>query len=87
LIDNRGLSVGIGKHGVLTPTEARRKAKQELGKVANGVDVAQEKREAREKLTGQTLRNLISRPKIGGAEARAKEACTRPKGRAGAALA
>jgi hypothetical protein len=53
--------VTMGRHGELTPDEARRKAKQELGKVANGVDVAQEKREAREKLTGQTLRDLIER--------------------------
>ena len=36
-------------------------AKQELGKVANGVDVAQAKREASEKLNGQTVRDLIDR--------------------------
>src|SRR5208337_3931825 len=51
----------IGKHGVLTPDEARKLAKEELGKVARGADVAQEKREAREKLTGQTLLDLIER--------------------------
>jgi integrase len=51
----------IGKHGVLTPDEARKLAKEELGKVARGADVVQEKREAREKLTGQTLRELIER--------------------------
>ncbi len=53
--------VTIGKHGALAPTEARRKAKQELGKVANGVDVAQAKRESRERPTGQTLQGLIER--------------------------
>jgi integrase len=51
----------IGKHGALTPDEARKFAKEELGKVARRVDVAQEKREAREKLTGLTLRELTER--------------------------
>ena len=46
--------VSIGKHGVLTPNEARRIAKRELGKVANGIDV-------REGPTGQTLQELIER--------------------------
>ena len=40
----------IGKHGALTPDEARKRAKEELGKVARGDDVAQAKKEAREKL-------------------------------------
>ena len=53
--------VTLGKHGALTPDEARQLAKGELGKVARGADVAQEKREAREKLTGATLRDLIER--------------------------
>ena len=39
----------IGKHGVLTPDEARKLAKEELGKVARGDSVAQAKKEAREK--------------------------------------
>ena len=34
----------IGKHGVLTPDEARKVAKAELGKVARGTDVAQAKK-------------------------------------------
>jgi integrase len=50
--------VTIGKHGKVTPDEARRKAKQELGKVANGVDVAQERKKKREP-QAQTLRDLI----------------------------
>ncbi len=51
----------IGKHGILTPDEARKLAKEELGKVARGADVAQAKKEAREKLTGQTLKDAIER--------------------------
>ena len=51
----------IGKHGVLTPDEARKLAKEELGKVARGDDVAQAKKEAREKLTGQTLKEAMER--------------------------
>ena len=51
----------IGKHGILTPDEARKLAKEELGKVARGDDVAQAKKEAREKLTGQTLKDAMER--------------------------
>ena len=51
----------IGKHGVLTAEQARLVAKEELGKVVRGADVIQERREAREKLTGITLRELIER--------------------------
>ena len=51
----------IGKHGALTPDEARKRAKDELGKVARGADVAQAKKEAREKLAGGTLLDLIER--------------------------
>lgn len=51
----------IGKHGVLTPDEARKLAKEQLGKVARGDDVAQAKKEAREKLTSQTLKEAIER--------------------------
>ena len=36
--------MSIGKHGALTPDEARKLAK-ELGKVARGVDVAQEQKD------------------------------------------
>ena len=51
----------IGKHGALTPDEARKRAKDELGKVARGADVVQEKKEAREKLTGATFRDVVER--------------------------
>ena len=59
----------IGKHGALTPDEARKRAKDELGKVARGADVVQEKKEAREKLTGETFLNLIERYLKGHAKA------------------
>ena len=51
----------IGKHGALTPDEGRKRAKEELGKVARGADVAQAKKETREKLTGATLKDAIFR--------------------------
>jgi integrase len=51
----------IGKHGALTPDEARKRAKEELGKVARGADVAQEKKDAREKLASATFRDLAER--------------------------
>ena len=40
----------IGRHGALTPDEARKLAKEKLGEVARGADVAQVKKEARERL-------------------------------------
>ena len=48
----------IGKHGVLTPDEARRRAQVELGKVAGGKDVAQAKKDERAKLKAGTFRDL-----------------------------
>ena len=48
----------IGKHGVLTPDEARKAAKEELGKVARRVDVAQAKKDERAKLKAGTFRDL-----------------------------
>ena len=53
--------VVIGRHGVLTPEEGRRLAKEELGKVARGEDVAQAKKGAREKLTGLTFADAAKR--------------------------
>ena len=46
----------LGKHGALTPDEARKLAKEELGKVAAGTDVAQERKDARAKLKAGTFR-------------------------------
>ncbi len=48
----------IGKHGVLTPDEARKLAKEELGRVARRVDVAQERKDERAKLKARTFRDL-----------------------------
>jgi hypothetical protein len=53
--------VTLGKHGVLTPDEARAKAKEELGKASNGVDVALLRKDRREKLTGASLKDAIER--------------------------
>ena len=50
--------MNVGKHGILTPREAREKAKRELGKVAAGVDVAQVKKEERYKLAAETFRDV-----------------------------
>jgi len=41
----------IGRYGVLTPDEARRRARELLGKVAGGADPAQERQEKRESCT------------------------------------
>ncbi len=49
----------LGKHGPLTPQQARDLAKERLGEVAKGIDVAEEKREARAKLSGLTLAQAI----------------------------
>ena len=48
----------LGKHGALTPDEARKRAKEELGKVANGKDVVQAKKDERAKLKAGTFRDL-----------------------------
>ena len=48
----------LGKHGVLTPDEARKRAKEELGQVAAGTDIAQERKDERAKLKAGTLRDL-----------------------------
>ena len=50
--------MNVGKHGILTPREAREKAKRELGKVADGVDVAQVKKEERYKLAAETFKDV-----------------------------
>jgi integrase len=51
----------LGKHGVLTPDEARRAAKEKLAEVAKGSDVAQAKKASREKLTGLTFAEAAQR--------------------------
>ena len=48
----------IGKHGILTPEEARKLAREQLGAVARGADVAQERKDARARLKAGTFRDL-----------------------------
>ena len=50
--------VSIGAYGALTPDQARRKAQAELGKVANGEDIAQARKDERAKLRAGTFRDL-----------------------------
>jgi integrase len=56
---NKRLS--IGKHGALTPEEGRRIAKEMLGKVAAGRDVAQEKRDGQRKLAAGSFKDIAER--------------------------
>jgi integrase len=53
--------VSLGKHGALTPSEARSLAKAKLGEVAKGVDVAQVKRDERLRLASGTFRDVCQR--------------------------
>ena len=53
--------VSLGKHGALTPSEARSLAKARLGEVAQGVDVAQVKRDERLRLASGTFRDVCLR--------------------------
>ena len=50
--------VTLGKHGVFTPDEARKLARERLGDVARGTDVAQVKKDERQKLSGVTFADL-----------------------------
>ena len=42
----------LGKHGKLTPQQARDFAKEKLGEILKGIDVAEHRKENREKLGG-----------------------------------
>ena len=53
--------VSLGKHGALTPSEARSQAKTKLGEVAKGVDVVQVKRGERLRLASGTFRDVCKR--------------------------
>ena len=53
--------VTIGKHGALTPDQARKLASTKLGEVDRGRDVAQEKADARRKLAAGTFRDAVER--------------------------
>jgi integrase len=50
--------MSIGKHGVLTPKQARDLAKEELGKVSGGIDVARVKKDGRLKLAAGTFKEI-----------------------------
>ena len=47
--------LSLGKHGKLTPQQARDIAKEKLGEIAKDIDVAQHRKERREKLAGLTF--------------------------------
>ncbi|WP_245269263.1 tyrosine-type recombinase/integrase [Rhodomicrobium udaipurense] len=51
----------IGKHGALTPQQARDIAKEQQGEIKRGVDVAEHRRERREKLSGLTFADAVER--------------------------
>ena len=53
--------ISLGKHGALTPEEARKLAKEELGKIALGTDVIQAKKDEREKLMGASFAQVVER--------------------------
>ena len=53
--------VTLGKHGTLTPEQARKAAKEKLGEVAKGVDVAEQRKEKREKLAGLTFAEAVEK--------------------------
>ena len=53
--------VTLGKHGALTPDQARQIAKGKLGDVANGRDVAQERKDLRRKLAAGTFKDGVER--------------------------
>ncbi len=53
--------VTLGKHGALTPDQARQIAKGKLGDVAKGRDVAQERKDIRRKLAAGTFKDAVER--------------------------
>ena len=53
--------ITLGKHGILTPDEARRIAREKLGAVAKGIDVAEHRKEARAKLAGLTFAEAVEK--------------------------
>jgi len=53
--------VTLGKHGALTPDEARKLASTKLGEVDKGRDVAQEKKDTRRKLAAGTFKDAVEK--------------------------
>jgi integrase len=60
-LGGRSRRVSIGKHGPLTLDEARRSAREKLGEVARGIDIAEEKKETRRKLKAGNLGEATER--------------------------
>ncbi len=53
--------ITLGKHGVLTPDQARKLAREKLGEVAKGIDVAEHRKEERAKLAGLTFAEAVEK--------------------------
>src|SRR5271165_13081 len=51
----------LGRHGKIAPDQARRLAKAEFGKIASGIDVAEHRKEKREKLAGLTFTEAVEK--------------------------
>ena len=51
----------LGKHGKLTPQQARDFAKEKLGEILKGVDVVEHRKEHREKLAGLTFAEAVEK--------------------------
>lgn len=51
----------LGKHGKLTPQQARDFAKEKLGETLKGIDVAEHRKEHREKLAGLTFAEAVEK--------------------------
>jgi integrase len=51
----------LGKHGKLTPQQARDFAKEKLGEILKGIDVAEHRKEHREKLAGLTFADAVEK--------------------------
>ena len=53
--------ITLGKHGVLTPEQARKLAREKLGETAKGIDIAEHRKETRAKLAGLTFAEAVEK--------------------------
>ena len=53
--------ITLGKHGVLTPDQARKLAREKLGETAKGIDIAEHRKEERAKLAGLTFADAVEK--------------------------
>lgn len=53
--------ITLGKHGVLTPDQARKLAREKLGETAEGIDIAELRKEERAKLAGLTFAEAVEK--------------------------